>query len=1151
MKKSTFVHLHNHSEYSFLDGAIRVKDMVKRAAEFGMPALALTDHGGMFGAVEFYNACMSAGIKPIMGFEAYVAPNSRLDKTRSSGEDNYHHLILLARNTEGYHNLLKMSSIGYLEGFYYKPRIDMEVLRAHSSGIIATSACVGGAIPRAILDNRLDKAEAIAAEYVSIFGAENFYFELQKHGIDKEIIAFEQMIALGKKMGIPFIVANDAHYLNREDAASHEVLLCIQTQATMADPGRYRFGSDQIYFKSPAEMEILFPEMPEAMTNTMVIAERCNVEIKSKPQLPKPGFPQGFTSESEFLRHCAHIGLKEKYAHITPGLLERLEFELKIICEMGFEGYFLVVADFMRAAAERHVMTGCRGSAAGSLVAYVVGITSVDPIHFDLLFERFLNPERVSMPDADIDFADKDRYKIIDYVKEKYGQESVCQIVNFGRMKAKMAVRDVARVMGLAAAESGKLAGMVEDSLDKSVAGNGELADLLKQNTTYAEIFKHARVLEGLARQPGMHAGGVIIAPGKVVHWAPLFKQSGADLVMTQYDMKYVEEVGLIKMDFLGLRTLTVLQDALILIKKYHDIDIDLWKLVDRDQKTMDLFGRAETVGVFQFESQGMQDNLRKLKPEGVDDLIAMNALYRPGPMDEIPVYIRRKHGHEKVKYEHPLLEDILKITYGVMIYQEQVMRIAQAMGGFSLGQADILRKAMGKKDLDKMEQMRKKFMEGATQRDVPEKVAQEIFDRMAKFAQYAFNKAHATVYAHVAYQSGYLKAHYPIEFMTAYMSSVITDQDEVLTIKNEAERMGISILPPDVNTSEAECSIVDGKLVLGLATIKNVGKSAESILEARKTKKKFSGIFELCASVDIRLVNKKCLESLVYAGAMDSLRGTRAQLFASIDKAIDYGQSYQKDRLSGQTNLFEMFGGGGAADQAVSIPEPSLAAVPPWPYNELLQREKEVLNFYVSGHPLDRYREEIRGFSTIALKPENLKKTKEGSALTLGGVITVCKLFTQRDGRSMAFLTLEDFDGAIELLAFGDVYEKFKHLLAVDSMVLVHGTVTIRDTDVNPAPKLRLDNIMALADSRDKLTKSVHLRIMTSGLEEEYIKEVQQMVCAQKGECALILHIVTTQNNDYKLRSRSCRISPKHETLELFYEKLGKENVWISKSSE
>ncbi len=1145
-RQCNFVHLHNHTEYSFLDGAIRIKDLVKRAKEFGMPALAITDHGGMFGVVEFYNACLKEGIKPIIGFEAYVAPQSRLDKSKSAGEENYHHLILLARNNAGYKNLMKLSTIGYLEGFYYRPRIDMETLRSHSEGVIATSACVAGAIPRALIEGNAEKARRIAGEYIDIFGKENFYFELQSHGIDKEIVAFDELIKLGRDMNVPFIVANDAHYLNREDAVSHEVLLCIQTQTTLDDPSRYRFGTDQIYFKSAEEMARLFPDLPEAMSNTVSIAERCNVEIKACPQLPKPGFPPGFSSEAEYLAHLAKKGLKEKYPHVTPGIEERLAYELDVICKMGFEGYFLIVRDFVNAAKEKGVMTGCRGSAAGSLVAFTTGITDVDPIRFDLLFERFLNPERIDMPDADIDFADRDRQKVIEYVIDRYGRESVSQIITYGRMKGKMVVRDVARVMGMPVAEASKLAGMVtEKDLEKSIATNGELAAAIRENAKYAELFRHARALEGLARQAGMHAGGVIIAPGPVVNWSPLFKQPDSSDVMTQFDMDDVKEVGLVKMDFLGLITLTILQDALKLIKDNSGPDIDLWKLPDKDKETLALFGRGETVGIFQFESQGMQDNLRKLKPEGIDDLIAMNALYRPGPMEEISVYIHRKHGREKVEFMHPMIEEILKITYGVITYQEQVMRIAQIMGGFTLGQADILRKAMGKKDADKMEAMRKKFMEGAEKRKVDPKISQEIFDRMAKFAEYGFNKAHATVYAHVAYQSGYLKAHFPVEFMTATLSSSLGNQDDLLKVKNEAERMGIKILPPDVNKSRFECSIDKGTIRLGIGAIKNVGKAAESILDAREKKGGFSSIYDLCASVDLRLVNKKCLESLACAGALDSLKGTRAQLFASIDGSIDFGNSFQKDRISGQTSLFDATAGTAAQS---APPEPTLADVEPWPYNDLLAKEKEVLNFYVSGHPLDRFQDEIRGFADIPLSLEALEKVREGRALTVGGIVTSLKPHLQRDGRTMAFIEIEDFDGKIELLAFGDAFEKFKHLLAVDAMLLVRGQVLPREGDGKP--KLRVENVIALSETREKLARSVHIRLKTQGLEDLFVRDVYEECAKTAGDCSLIIHMQTLEDNEYRIKSRKITVDPGKEAIERLRSRLGKENVWVSKTA-
>jgi DNA polymerase III subunit alpha len=1149
---ASFVSLHNHTEYSFLDGAIKIKNLVARAVEFKMPALAITDHGGLFGAIEFFETCMDAGVKPIIGFEAYVAPHSRFDKAVSKDERSYSHLILLARNNEGWKNLMRLSSIGYQEGFYYKPRIDMEVLRRYSEGIIATSACVAGAIPRAIVDGNRDRAKQLAMEYLSIFGEGNFYFELQNHGIDEEIVAFEEMIPMGKELGIPFIVANDAHYLNREDAVSHEVLLCIQTQTTMNDPKRYRFSSDEIYFKSPEEMAALFPDQPEALANTLDIAERCNVTIKAKPQLPVPDVPAGFSDPDEYLKALSGQGLRAHYPHVTPGLEERLAYELDIICSMGFSGYFLIVRDFVQAAQKMGVMVGCRGSAAGSLVAFVTGITSVDPIKFDLIFERFLNPERISMPDADIDFADRDRYKVIDYVIDKYGREAVCQIINFGRMKAKMVVKDVARAMGVPVAESNLLSGMVtEKNLEKSIAANGELKRTVENNPQYKELFKHAEVLEGLARQAGMHAGGVIIAPGDVVNWSPLFKQPSNGIVMTQFDMNYVEKAGLIKMDFLGLRTLTVLQEALRLVEKYHQTKLDVWKLPDNDELTYQLFSRGDTTGVFQFESQGMQDYLRKLGPTCVEDLIAMAALYRPGPMDNIDTFIHRKHGKEKVVYLHPMLSEILDVTYGVIIYQEQVMRIAQRMGGFSLGQADILRKAMGKKKADVMEKMGKKFVEGAVAQGIGKKVAQDVFDLMAKFAEYGFNKAHATVYAHVSYQAAYLKAHYPLEYMTANLTSWIGNQDGFLTMKNEAERMGIKILPPDVNSSDEECSIDGGNIRLGMGAIKNVGKGADAIITARAKKGKFTTIYDMAREVDVRQVNKKCLESLICAGALDSLQGTRSQLFEAIDKALEFGSSFQKDRISGQVNLFEdlFAGGGGEAQETTAVvPEPPLPAVDPWQYNHLLQKEKEVLNFYVSGHPLDRFVDEIRGFSTISLKPELFAEVKDNTAVTVGGMITSLRPHTQHNGKTMAFLELEEFDGSIELLVFGDAYEKFKHLLAVDAMVLVHGTMSKRSNEEKG--KLKVDNCIALSDARAMLTRSVHLRLKTPGLEVDFLQDIKKIIKDKPGECTLVLHLVTAEQNEYRVKSKQCKLTPDHEIIQELRGRVGKENVWLAKTA-
>ena len=1181
---ANFVSLHNHTEYSFLDGAIKINDLIKKAKEFEMEAVAITDHGGLFGAVEFYFACKKAKIKPILGFEAYVAPGSRTDRTQSVGEHNYSHLILLAENNTGWKNLMHLSTIGYTEGFYYKPRIDMEVLREYSEGIIATSACAGGAIPRAIINGDMNKARKLTEEYVAIFGKDNFYFELQDHGIDEEKIAMAGLIKLGREMGVPFIVANDAHYLRHEDAPSHEVLLCIQTQTTMDDPKRYKFSTDQVYFKSPADMAKLFPDIPEAMTNTVEIAARCNVDISVKPQLPSVDVPPEFENPQIYLSHLAREGLKEKYANVTPELEEKLEFELKVINDMGFTGYFLIVRDFIKAAQKKDILVGCRGSAAGSLVVYTLGIAEVDPIKYDLIFERFLNPERISMPDADIDFADRDRSKVIDYVVDKYGRDKVCQIINFGTMKAKMVVKDVARAMGVSVGESNKLSAMIsEDTIKKSmgitvkeikdgklklkekdtpplstiiangtfkdyVDGDNELANAISESPLYQELFRHAAVLEGLTRQPGMHAAGVIIAPTEVRNWAPLFKPSNKEDIMTQFDMNYVENVGLVKMDFLGLRTLTVLQEALRLIKKYHGNDFNLWKLPEDDKKSFDLLGAGETTGIFQFESNGMKEYLRKLKPNRIEDLIAMVALYRPGPMANIDTFINRKYGREKIEYPHKMLEDVLNVTYGVIIYQEQVMRIAQVMGNFSLGQADILRKAMGKKQADVMKEMGEKFVAGAISLGIEKKTATEVYDLMAKFAEYGFNKAHAAVYAHLSYQSAYLKAHFPLEYMTAYLGAYLGDMDEFLKMRNEAERMGIKMLPPDVNKSDSEFSIDNGSIRIGMAAVKNVGKAATLIIEAREEKgAPFTSIFDLCKSVDTRIVNKKALESLVYAGALDGFGPTRSRHEAAVGAALEYANSFQKERDSGQVNLFDdVLSGGGENSAAVTAPEPVVPEVSPWPLNIMLQKEKEMFGFYASGHPLEQFEDEINGFSSVNIGSEQFKEMKSGADVTIGGMVTAIKKITTKNGKEMGFLNLETFESAVELIAFADIYEKFKELMTAEAMILVRGKLNRDDRGV----KINIENCIALSEAREKLSRSVHLRLSTDSLDENLIDRIYNCTNAYSGKCSLIIHLTAKSQNKYRVKAEDISIAPTAQALSALREFLGEENVWIAKTA-
>ena len=1151
---ANFVSLHNHTEYSFLDGAIRVKDMVARAKEFGMPALAITDHGGLFGAAEFYNVCMKEGIKPVLGFEAYMTLGSRFDKNPAAqGERGNYHLVLLAANNTGWHNLMRLSTIGYTEGFYSKPRIDMDALRQYSEGIIATSACAGGAVPQAIIRGDMDGARKLTEEYLSIFGKGNFYFELQDHNIPEEKVATEGLIKLGREMGIPFIVANDAHYLRRDEAVSHEILLCIGTQAKMTDEDRYKFpGDPSYYFKSPEEMAALFPDIPEALTNTLEIAERCDVNIKKKAQLPSIQVPQEFGTPEDHLVYLSKAGLKEKYADITPELEERLNYELKTINEMGFASYFLIVGDFVRAAHDMGIMTGCRGSVGGSLVAYVLGIANVDPIKYDLIFERFLNPERVSMPDADIDVADRDRQKVIDYIVDKYGRDAVCQIITFGTLKPKAATKDVARVLGVPIADANNLTKMVtEGTLKKSYAANSELAGIIKGNEQYRELFRHAEILEGLVRNAGTHPAGVIIAPSIVTDWAPLYKMSGKEDIMAQFDMDYIESIGLVKMDILGLRTLTVIQETLRLIKKYHGITLDRWKLPEDDEKTFALFGKGETTGIFQFESHGMREYLSKLKPSSIEDLIAMVALYRPGPMDNIDMFIARKHGREKIKYDHPMLEDILRVTYGVIVYQEQVMRIAQVMGNFSLGSADLLRRAMGKKEVEAMEKQGAKFIEGAAELGVDAKTAKAVFDLMAKFAGYGFNKSHAAAYAHLSYQTAYLKVHYPLEYMTANLTAQLEHPEQFQTQRAEAEKIGIKILPPDVNYSDYECGIYNGTIRLGLTAIKNVGKAAESIIAAREEKGKFTSIFDLCKSVDLRLVNKRALESLICAGAFDEFEGSRAQHFEAVDMAIEYGNKQQKDRDSGQVNLFDDLLSSTSEDNSAtaSLLEPALPKINPWTLNEKLQREKDTLGFYASGHPLDQYYDEIRGFSDVNIASEEFAQTKDGTQVTIGGLITSCKPVTsKRDGKLMCSFELETFDASMRLFAFAEPYAKFKDILITDAMVLVRGKISNKG---EAKPELLIDNCVHLSLARDGLTKSVHIRVASDSLGKEFIESIHDCCSGYPGYCALIIHVAAANGNEHKIKSGNITISPDRELIRRLREMLGKENVWIAKTAD
>lgn len=1140
---SVFIHLHNHSHYSLLDGACRIDDLVKAAVKNDMEALALTDHGVMFGAIEFYQKCDKEGIKPIIGVEAYVAPGSRKEKALTHGgvSDTSNHLVLLAKNERGYKNLMYMISCGFLEGFYYRPRIDKELLRAHHDGLIAMSACLKGEVAYKFLNAGIDAALNAAKEYREIFG-DDYYLEVQNHGIEEEDEAREAIFEISKVLSIPVVATNDIHYLRREDSMPHDVLICLQTGKDRDDPKRLRYNTDEIYFKSAAEMRECFPDHPEVLDLTREVAGKCNLALDFKSiHLPEFTLPETDKDLSldDYLEKLARQELPKRYPEVTPEIEQRLQYELDVIRKTGYAGYFLIVWDFIRAARERNIPVGPgRGSAAGSLVAYCLGITNIDPIKYDLLFERFLNPERVTMPDIDIDFCYERREEVIQYVREKYGADNVTQIITFGTMAARAVIRDVGRVLKIKYADVDRIAKLIPTTigikLDEAVETVAELRDIAEGDEEQRQLIEYSRVLEGLARHASTHAAGVVITPRALTEYAPLYKSPSTGDVTTQYDMKALESIGVLKMDFLGLRTLTVIDHTLKALKK-RGIEIDIDALPLEDAETFKLFSEGETTAIFQFESKGMREYLRKLKPQTIQDLIAMNALYRPGPMEMIDDFIARKHGRQRIDYLHPKLEPILKETYGIIVYQEQVMRIASELAGFSLGKADILRRAMGKKKAELMAQMRKEFIAGAVANGVPQKIAEEIFNLMDRFARYGFNKSHAACYSIVAYQTAYLKAHYPAEFMAATMTSEMGNSDRIVFFIDECKRMGIDVLPPDVNTSTANFSVVEGKIRFGLGAIKNVGLGAiESIVKARESGGRFKTIYDFCSRIDLRQANRKVLESLIQAGAMDSLEGTRLQLYNAVDAAISYAASLADAAARRQASLF-----GDAEDSAELLP--SLPEVGDWEISEKLTREKEVLGFYVSGHPLDPYRNEIQAFSTISLG--RLEDLRDGQQVCVCGMVTAVKTHFDRRKRPMAFFSIENFTGQIEILAFSDAYQNYRELIQQDNIIVVKGKISCREEE---KPKILLDEVLSLSEAWQSLTRACYISFQAEKLQEQTIKRVQQILRTNRGKVNLYFQVKQGDTHKQVYRSTKFSVRPNQEMLQRLEDLLGPENVWL-----
>ncbi len=1138
----SFVHLHVHSDYSLLDGAAKPGRLVRRARELGMPALALTDSGNLFGAVEFYQAATREGVKPILGMEAFLTRGSRHDKTPKNAR-GLDHVVLLAGNRTGFTNLMKLSTAGYLEGFYYRPRVDYELLESHADGLLALSSGMSGAVARELLAGRPRGAVEMAARYRQIFDG-RFWVELQDHGIAHQRALIPQLVDTARKAGTGIAATNDVHYLTADQAEAQEILVLIQQQRTVNDPNRFRAGTDQRHFRTAEEMASLFGALPESLSAPLEIAERVELKLDFDTLLlPHFPLPEGFDSTDAYLGHLAREGMVERYGEATDLLLERLEFELGIILQMGYSGYFLIVRDFIRYARDHGISVGPgRGSAAGSLVAYCLGITDLDPIRFGLLFERFLNPERVSMPDIDVDFDYRRRGEVIEYVKRKYGEDSVTQIITFGTMAARGVIRDVGRVLGMEFSEIDRIAKLVPAelgiTLDRALEQVPELREMARSDEIHAKLIQTAQTLEGMSRHASTHAAGVLIAPGRLDEMVPLFK-SGKGEISTQWDMKSVEKAGLLKMDFLGLRTLTVIEDALDLIRERTGGRPDLGALPLDDPETFDLLRRAQTVAVFQLESGGMRDLLRRLAPETFDDIVAVNALYRPGPMGSgmVQNFIDRKHGREPITYEHECLEPILKSTYGMMVYQEQVMQIASAMAGFSLGGADLLRRAMGKKKKEEMDAQEKKFISGAVSRGIDERTARKTFELMAFFAGYGFNKSHSAAYALVSYQTAWLKAHHPAEFLAATLTSEMDTTDRVVVLVEECRRLGIPVLPPDVNRSRAVFSVTGGGILFGLAGVKNVGRhTIDELVKERERGGPFQSLFDLTRRVGHEVLNRRVLESLIQGGALDTLHHERGRPFAAAQAALESGARHQHDEAMGQTSLFGGGGGGGGAE----ISEPALPDVPPWDRNTRLRKEKEVLGFYLSEHPLDAYRDEISAVASG--DTSRIKSLGAGCEVGLLGVVVNVIRKIDKKGRTMAFAIVEDYAGTLEAVLFSDVFEKAKEFLEPDRVVLVRGRLDRRDPEGDP--KIVAGEVFDFESSRDDLEHTLYLRLPLPAVEVDSLTALGGILGRYPGRGEVVLYLETGTGRRVRVRSGRYRVGVHPDLIRELRAMLGEESV-------
>lgn len=1146
MDNKGFTHLHLHTEYSLLDGAIGIGKLFKRCKELGMDSIAITDHGNMFGVVDFYSKAKEAEIKPIIGIEAYIAPGSRFEKnTGGKVKENAYHLLLLAENTIGYHNLLNLSSLGYTEGFYYRPRIDKEILAKFSEGLICTSACISGEVARMVQSGNMDMARQSVQSYLDIFGKDRFFIEIQQHENDEPHVR-QGLIELADDMGVGLVATNDVHFLNEGDYMAHDALTCISTGKVVTDPNRMQYPRD-VYLKSSEEMREMFADVPSACDNTLMIAERCDVDIDLSTTHAPKYVPENGQNADDYLRDLVYGYAKELYGEITEQVTARIERELDVIISKGFASYFLIVWDFCNYARENGIPVGARGSGVGTIVGYCLGLCNIDPLRYDLLFERFMDPQRNEFPDIDIDICQDNRGKIIEYVRDKYGH--VAQIITFGTMKARAVIRDVCRVLDVPLPEADRLAKLIPSdlgmTLDKALEMEPELKKSCDENEQTAKVIEIARKLEGLSRHAGVHAAGVIVADEPLTNFIPLYKQNNdTEQIITQFEGPTAEKVGLLKMDFLGLRTLSVITRAVYLVKELHGVDIDIEKIDINDQKVFKLFCEGKTKGIFQFESGGMQDMLMKMVPDRLEDLIAANALYRPGPMELIPDYIERKHGG-KWGVPHPIMKDILEETFGIMVYQEQVMRICNSLGDIPLRQAYTLIKAISKKKAAVIAKQKEQFIKGCKEKGLTEDQANEIFELIERFAGYGFNKSHSTRYSFIAYQTAYLKTYWPVEFMAALLTYEMGNTDKVVDYISEAKSMGIELAPPDINESFTDFTVVKSKshgdkdssglIRFGLGAVKGVGeKAVQQIIESRENNGLFKSLFHFCENVDLRAVNKQVIEALIKAGAFDRLGGSRSQMMAGLEDAIIAGGRAQSDMAKGQASLF---GGNGDdfEDDHKRLPD-----VDPWPELDLLQKEKEVLGFYVTSNPLSKHAETIKAFSSC--NTSHLADGKEGHEVVIGGMITKVRNIVTRNGKNpgkkMAVLTLEDLQGEAEVVLFPRQYEKFVDLVEVDTIVFVKGKVDVSREKAN----ILVEELIGIEEVSEKLKTRVKVTLNKENLNKEIVEQIKSLCKRHKGNSNFYI-VLEVDNNVVSTYAKSLAVQADMEFCDTMRELVGVNN--------